>query len=1237
MSRKNVEDIYPLSPVQHGMLFHALDTSQPGVYMGQLGWTLRGTLDLDAFQKAWQEVVDRHPILRTAFVWERLEDPMQLVKKGVILPIDQHDLRNLDEGEQAAWIERFLREDSRRGFDLTRAPLMRLTLVRLRDDTHRLIWSRHHLLLDGWSTPILLKEVFTLYEGFATGKEVKLDRPRPYGEYIAWLQKQDLEKAKAFWKKELEGFHAPTPLTVDHPPTPGVLDRVFDERTLDLPEATANALQAFCRKHQLTMSTIIQAAWALVLSRYSGENDIIFGATASGRSADVPGIERMVGLFINTLTVRIKVEPEQTLVEWLTGLHHHLAELREYEHTPLVSVQECSQVPRGTRLFESLLVYENYPFDESLRQGMKGLSVGQATATTRTNYPVMVVGAVKKTLHLLISYHRRRFETATIDRMLGHIATLLEAFVDGGERPVSALPMLTAAERQTLLVEWNQTAAPYLRDTCMQTLFEAQVEKNPEAIALIFEDRRLSYRELNHKANQLAHYLRKFGVGPEVLVGLSMRRCPELYVAILGVLKAGGAYVPLDPSYPEERLGYMMEDSGVTLLLSEDSVLDELPGVSVPVIALDSGWGMIEKESVENPSLLTNVRSAAYVIYTSGSTGRPKGVVVEHKGFASLAAAHVGYFGVGPGSRVLAFASINFDASVWEMVMSLFDGATLVLAPQEALLPGPDLVETLRAHAVNVATLPPSILAATPETALPDLKSLVVAGEACSEELVSRWAAGRAFWNAYGPTEASICTTIVRCTPGVKPTIGRPIPNVEVYILDPRSEPVPIGVPGELCAGGVGVARGYLNRPELTAEKFIPSPFREGETLYRTGDLCRYRADGEIEYLGRIDQQVKVRGFRIELGEIEARLLELPGINDAVVIAREDRPGEPRLVAYLIPVESPLPEVGVLRAFMAERLPDYMIPAAFVELLDMPRTPNGKVDRKALPAPEGRAVHEAVALPRNPVEEVVAGIWAELFEAERVSIHDDFFELGGHSLLATQVMARIALAFQIELPIQNLFERPTVAKLSELLEASIRSRHGVEAPPLVHEDRAGDKVLSFAQERMWFLEQLEPGAAAYVLPSALRLEGRLDVSALEQAISAVVQRHEVLRTTFTAEEGRPVQVLHPHMQTPLPVIDFSTLPEVSRAEALRRELREESQRPFDLATGPLLRAQLFRLADEDHVLAVSMHHIVSDAWSTGVFSREVGAVYEAESTAGPSPLPPLPIQYADYARWQQHG
>ncbi|MFO0760431.1 MAG: amino acid adenylation domain-containing protein [Byssovorax sp.] len=1238
MSRKNVEDIYPLSPVQHGMLFHALDTSQPGVYMGQLGWTLRGTLDLSAFQRAWQEVVERHPILRTAFVWERLEDPMQIVKKGVVLPVDQHDLRSLAEPEQAAFIERFLREDSRRGFDLTRAPLMRLTLLRLRDDSYRFIWSRHHLLLDGWSTPILLKEVFALYEGFAHGKEVKLDKPRPYGEYIAWLKSQDLDKAKAFWKQELAGFHAPTPLTVDHPPTPGVLDRVFDERTLDLPEATADALQAFCRKHQLTMGTVLQAAWALVLSRYSGETDIVFGATASGRSANVPGIERMVGLFINTLTVRIKVEPDMPLVAWLSGINRHLAELREYEHTPLVEVQEQSEIPRGTRLFESLLVYENYPFDESLRQGLKGLSVGQASATTRTNFPVMVVGAVHKTLHLLISYHRRRVDAAAVDRMLGHIATLLEGMLLGADRPVSALSLLTAAERKTLLFDWNQTAAAGREGACIHTLFEAQVEKNPEAIALVFEDQHLSYRALNHRANQLAHYLRKFGVGPEVLVGISMRRSPALYVAILGVLKAGGAYVPLDPTYPEERLSYMMDDSGVTLLLSEDDVLDNLPAVSVPVIALDSGAAVIDKESSETPAPLSQVSNVAYVIYTSGSTGRPKGVMVEHRGFASLAIAHAGYFGVGPGKRVLAFSSINFDASVWEMVMALLNGATLVVARQEALLPGPDLVETLRRHAVNVATIPPSILAATPEASLPDLKCLIVAGEACSEELVSRWAEGRAFWNAYGPTEASICTTIVRCTPGVKPTIGRPIPNVQVYILDGRQAPVPIGVPGELCAGGVGVARGYLNRPELTEEKFIPSPFREGERLYRTGDLCRYRGDGEIEYLGRIDQQVKVRGYRIELGEIEARLMELPGVQEAVVIAREDRPGENRLVAYIIPIEPPLPEVGVLRAFLGERLPEYMIPSAFVELLDMPRTPSGKVDRKALPAPEGRAVREAVAGPRNPVEEVVAGIWAELFEVERVSIHDDFFELGGHSLLATQVMARIALAFQIELPIQHLFELPTVAKLSALLEGSIRSKHGIEAPPLVHEEHgggAGEQALSFAQERLWFLEQLEPGASAYVLSTALRLEGRLDVACLEQAINDVIQRHEVLRTTFVARDGKPALVVHPALRAPLPIIDFSTLPEVARAEPLRRELSAESQRPFDLGRGPLVRAQLFRMAEEDHVLAISMHHIVSDAWSMGVFAREVSALYEAHSHGHASPLEDLSIQYADYARWQQ--
>ncbi len=615
------------------------------------------------------------------------------------------------------------------------------------------------------------------------------------------------------------------------------------------------------------------------------------------------------------------------------------------------------------------------------------------------------------------------------------------------------------------------------------------------------------------------------------------------------------------------------------------------------------------------------------MIYTSGSTGRPKGVVVEHRGLGNVAAVHARAFGVGPGSRVLQLSSMSFDASVWETVMALLNGATLVLAPRDALLPGPDLIRTLTDHAVTVMTVPPSVLAALPHADLPALRTIVVAGEACPEELVSRWSPGRHFWNAYGPTETTICATMGECfAGGGKPRIGRPIANVQVHVLDAHREPVPVGVPGELHVGGVGLARGYLRRPETTAERFVESPFAPGERLYRTGDLARWAPDGTLEFLGRIDLQVKVRGFRIELGEVDAVLRQHPGVADAATVAREDR-----LVAYFVAAAGPppAPSAAALRAYLEEKLPGHMVPAAFVRLDAMPLTPNGKVDRRALPAPEAEArVHVA---PRGPVEEVIAAVFAEVLRVAAVGAHDGFFELGGHSLLATQAAARLRAALGVELPLRALFEAPTPADLARVVEAEMRGAHA--APPPLERAPRGEAALSFAQERLWFVAQLAPEDPSYVVPVLTRLGGRLDEAALGRAIGEIVRRHDVLRTTYRAPGGKPVAIVEAPAPVPLPVLDLGDASDGE--QAAQRAIAAELALPFDLALGPLVRARLLRLAADDHVLVIAIHHIAFDGGSEGLFRRELTALYDAFSAGLTSPLPDLGAQYADFAAWQR--
>jgi amino acid adenylation domain-containing protein len=1055
MSNSNIEAIYPLSPLQEGMLFHHLLNPEATAYVVQMSCTFRGDLDVASFKRAWSRVIERNAVLRTFFTWEQRDKPLQVVLAQMPLPWTQYDWRDVSPTEHEIRFTSFLADDRKRGFDLAKAPLLRFTLIQVEENCYRFVWSFHHILLDGWSMPLLLKEIFAFYNAYRSGQELELEEPRQFRDYIAWLRRQDPAATEGFWRETLKGFTVPTPLVVDRPATGDSEsgDDDYSELSVRLSETVTAKLNALAQRNELTLNLLVQGAWAILLSRYSGERDVLFGATSSGRPVDLRGVGSMVGLFINTLPARVRITPGDLLIPWLKKLQEQQLDARQHEYTPLVSVQGWSEVPRGQSLFESLFIFENYPVSTALREPAIGLHVEDVRVREKTNYPLIAVSAPGPELLLKIGYEHRRFDEATIGSMLGHFQNLLECMAARPEQRVIDLELLTEVERARMLREWNDTRTSYAQESRIHELFEAQVGRTPDSVAVSFQGEQLTYRELNARANQLARHLRRLGVGPETLVAICMERSTEMIVAVLGVLKSGGAYMPLDHSYPQGRLSFMLDDSRAAVLLTQQALLRNLPESKALTLCIDRDWDLIKGESTENPAYTTTSRNLAYVIYTSGSTGRPKGVMIDHRGVINLAAAQIKAFEIQPSSRVLQFASFSFDASVSEFFATLLAGATLILEAQNALMPGPEFAELMRSRGITIVTLPPSILAALEPESLPDLRTIVTAGEACSKELVSRWQAGRKFINAYGPTESTVCATMGECVDAdQKPSIGRPIDNVRVYLLDEYVHPVPVGVAGELHIAYDGLARGYINRPALSAEKFIPNPFDDeaGGRLYKTGDRARYLPDGQIDFLGRIDNQVKVRGYRIEPEEIEQVFKQHPSVMDIVVIVREDTPGDKRLVAYLVARPGQTLEMSELRNFGKEKLPQYMMPSAFVVLQSLPLNPSGKVDRKALPEPDkGEATTDAPYLPpQTELERIVTGIWQQVLKIEHVSLNDNFFDLGGHSLLMIQVQGKLRAALKRNIAITELFKYPNVSDLVSYL-----SQNADSAQPLLTDDR----------------------------------------------------------------------------------------------------------------------------------------------------------------------------------------
>jgi amino acid adenylation domain-containing protein len=1661
MNTANLEDIYELSPLQQGLLFHTIYAPNSGIYFEQFCWTLEGDFNVAAFKQAWEKVVDRHPILRTAFYWQDLEKPYQVVYQQVELPWEVQDWREFSAEIQKQKLEDFLQADRQRGFELSQAPLIRLNLFRLDQNTYEFVWSSHHLLLDGWSESLVFKEVYAFYQGFCQGEDIKLNSPRLYRDYINWLQQQNLLEAEAFWRKTLKGFDKPTTLLLDK--NPGILpslDEDYDWQRIEISKSTTTALQSLARQHQLTLNTLVQGAWTILLSRYSGESDIVFGSTSSGRPPTLPGVEDMVGLFVNTLPLRVQVTEDALLLPWLKELQNHQIEVIQYEYSPLVEVQRWSDVDRGQSLFEIGYVLENYPIDAALNQEIDGLKIESGQSFEKTNEALSLLVAPGDSLRIDLLYDTRRFDRQTIIRILGHLQTLLMGMVKNPTARLSDLSLLTLKEQEQLLEEFNQNLYPIASDLCIHDLFQQQVISTPDAIAVVFGEQQLTYLQLEQKANQLAQKLATMEVKPGVLVGICVERSLNTIVAPLAVLKAGGAYVPLDPAYPQERLSFMLEDAQVQVLLTQTKLLDILPAQSLQILCLDADW-----QPVSVPLPTVNPSDLAYVIYTSGSTGKAKGVMVQHSSLVNAFFAWKEAYQLCSVRSHLQMASFAFDVCTGDLIRALCSGGKLVLCPRDFLLEPQKLYHLMVTEKVDCAEFVPAVLRNLMQYLEQsgnrlDFMRLLICGS--DSWYGSEYNKFRSFCgsqtrliNSFGVTEATIDSCYFETTEDLSNhslvPIGRPFVNIQLYILNSNLQPLPVGVPGELYIGGTGVAQGYLHRSELTTEKFIPHPFsnKQEAKIYKTGDLACWLEDGNIEFLGRIDYQTKIRGYRIELGEIEANLNQHPGVKANAVIAQGDTLAEKRLIAYVVQnpqyqgdsqkieteqisqwqvvyeseadnyqeisvvadpkfniigwnssyTDLPIPaeemrdwvdstveriislkpnrvlEIGCgtglllfniaphcsqyhgtdfsqgalnyiqnvlsipeyylpqvtlsqrmadnleglgtasydtviinsviqyfpsidylftvikgavelvkpggkifigdvrslplleafhtatalhsapddlstltlkeeikksieqeeelaidpaffvnltddfpqitnieiqpkrgryvneltqfrydvvldfqpkvntlshvdwldwqqneftlnslnqllessqtevlglrcipnyrlsnvtkikelfkqqsttvgeirsilktlentgiepknlwelakklnysvniswsagyedgsydalfireenrshtgllnninnipkrplhsyannplqakvtrelipqLRQYLQSKLPEYMVPSAFVLLDTLPLTPNGKLDRKALPEPDlSRSEPEKDAITHTPIQEILTGIWSQVLSVEYIGINDNFFDLGGHSLFATQVISRIRETFQIELPLRCLFESPTIRELSVSIEAEIKAQQNSQVPPLVPVSN-GEIPLSFAQERFWLMSQIASNHAIYNDAVTLKINGQLNIPALEQSINEIVRRHQTLRTTFPIVQGKPKIAINPTLNVNLAILDLRELNAQERQEKALQIAKQEAIKPFDLAKSPLIRTTLLWLDSTEYILLLNLHHIISDGWSMGVWLEEITALYPAYSQGKTSPLPELKIQYSDFAVWQR--
>ena len=1247
-SLAEIEDSYPLSPLQTGMLIHTLGDSGHGMYVNQTVYHFEH-VDSAALLDAWDLAVARHSILRTAFQWEGVSEPRQTVYRRARLEVRRADWRGLSEWEQEARLRAALREEVQRGFDLTRPPLLRLGLFQVGPSAYYLVATHHHLLLDGWSHPLLIAEVRAIYHALRRRESPDLPAPRPFRDYVDWLARQDVDRAEQFWRSYLAGFDTPTALPGDR----GVArdwdsDPGFDEWRMRLSPAALVTLRAAASACRCTLNTLFVGAWALVLSRYSGQQDVVFGMLVSGRPPALEGVESMIGMFLNTLPVRVRVRPELTVWQWLAALQSAQTDLLEFEYSPLATLQRWSEVALGTPLFESMIDTNNTPGQRREGEGFGAGASRVQPSSIRQNLPlVLYFQPVADDLLVTLSYDTRRFAADSMAVLGGQLQTLLLAMAQDPSAVLAEVPMMSAGEVECVLGEWNRTDTVYPADTCLHQLFESQVTRTPQAPAIAQGPVRVAYRDLDRQANGLARSLGVAGVRPGMRVALCAERSIDMVVGLLAILKAGAAYVPLDPAYPTDRLRFMLQDSAAQLLLAQSAFIGQFADIATPILSLD----MIGPDTVEtafdDALVPSHPDHPAVILYTSGSTGLPKGVVLSHRATVNRIFVEPDPFA--PDEALCVKTSLSFVDSIWELFSAWRNGLCATLVPTRDVQDPARLLAILAQSGATRIVLVPSLLRALLDLGtdlavrLPRLRHWISSGEPLPADLCQRFGQtlpAAILTNLYGTTET---WDALRCDSRQYPLdralpIGRPMGNMQAYVLDERLCPAPIGVAGELYIAGVSLAHGYWRRPALTAEKFLPNSFasRPGARMYRTGDLARWRPDGSLEYLGRRDGQLKLRGFRIEIEEIESVLRCHPGVLQAAVILADDQ----RLASFVVPREGEAPTQQELRRFCRERLPEQMVPVYYVALTRLPLTPSGKTDRRALPVLDAaargslRAVEPSPRAPLSPTEQLVAQVWCVLLGMDEIGSDSDFFDLGGHSLLAAISVSRLSQMLGRDLSLSALFDTRTLGAFGAWIDRT--QARAAAAPELTRAQRGRTAPLSFAQQRMWFLDRMDPGSLSYTVSDVLRFGGRLDDDALCRALGTLVARHESLRTTFETRDGEPVQVINDPEKIALPLTDLTALPVAEREDVMLTGARQQARQPWDLQRGPLWRVGLFRLAEDDHALVLTMHHIITDGRSQVVFARDLQALYrDAYEGLVTESLPELPLQYADYALWQR--
>jgi amino acid adenylation domain-containing protein len=1224
-------------------------------YHAQCAILIEGDLKRATLEEALRNVVSRHEILRTTFHRRPgIKIPIQVIGESV--PLDLHflDLSNSSAEEQEARTEQQFHEQRSVPFDFAQGPLLRLTLLAVSGRRHLLLMTLPALCADASSLRILVNEISRCYGCALLGQELS-DEPVQYADLSEWqnelFESEDGEAGNSYWRGQ--DFSALLASTLPFANASNG-EAKFEPRFIARPLHSDLLLKikSLVGKYETSLSTFMLTCWQILLRRLNGRSDNIIGTSFDGRKyeelADAPG------LFAKYLPLKFSLADALPFEQTLKQTVEQRSEIERWQEwfswsQIKASVEGTSPGQKQETLF-SPLCFDFNEWSAKYSAGDVSFSVYKQSVCLDRFVVKLSCDEKDGRLEMQFHYDASLCRGEDIALLAAQFEALMESVAATPEAAIGKLGIFSKAERETLLVAFNRTAADFPGHLCLHQLFEEQAARSKDDPALIFKDSSMSYGELDRRANQLARHLRRLGVGPDSVVGLYFERSPEMVVALLATLKAGGAYLPLDPGYPPERLAYMLEDAQVAVLLTTLGMRERLDVQMARVVCLDADANILTEESDAPLPCEVKPNNLAYVIYTSGSTGRPKGVMITHRGAVNYLSWAAAAYQVVDGTGAPVHSSIGFDLTVTSLFTPLLSGRSVILIAEDAGLHG--LRDVLHQQGnLSLLKITPAHLemlsqSLPPAEAMGATRTLVIGGEALTGESLQFWkqyAPQTEIINEYGPTETVVgcCTyrfAAGETQPGAVP-IGRPIANTQIYVLDDEGQPVSVGIVGEIFIGGEGVARGYLNHPELTAEKFIPDSIsgEQGRRLYRSGDLGKFLKEGHVEYVGRADAQVKVRGYRIELGEIEAVIVAQQGVRDAVVIAREDAAGEKVLLAYVVQAEGAERGVEELKGELRKQLPEYMIPAALIQMDALPLTTNGKIDRKALPEYQADELAASVSeqAAQTPIEEIVAGVWAEVLGLKNVGINTSFFELGGHSLLALRLVSRLQSAFQIELPVDAVFEAPTVSGLAVVIENIIQANEA-HAPRIIRAvARDQNLSLSFAQQRLWIQDQLNPATASYNIPLAVRLDGKFDLHAFEQTISEVIRRHEVLRTSFPRVGDLPVQAIAPAELINVPVVNLCELPEAAReSEALRLAV-EEARLPFDLARGPLLRIRILRLDEERHYVLFTMHHIISDGWSMGVLVRELAVLYDAFSTGKPSPLPELPVQYADFAYWQR--